>query len=205
MKTSDSLKDFMPAFIKAQNEFTHPSKNKKGYGYKYADLPSILDMARPILSKYGLCYIQSTNVVDDAMVVETRIYHSSGEYIGDSIKLLIDQGKMSSMQQLGSSITYARRYSLQNLLGIVGDEDDDGVASKDISSYKQAAPRKPTVKELYIKKFKELANNDQHNRAYIISKVECDAGMPDTATSYWETRYKQLSKITKEEIETAVN
>jgi hypothetical protein len=130
MKTSESVKSIIPALITAQAKFKNPDKSKSGYGYKYADLPSILDMARPILAENGLCIVQSVDSDGESMVVNTRIYHSSGEFIGDSMRLLMDgKGKMNAMQSLGSAITYARRYSIQNLLGIVGDEDDDGRSS----------------------------------------------------------------------------
>lgn len=107
MKTSESIKSIMPALIKAQAEFTNPSKAKSGYGYKYADLPTILDMCRPILAKHGLGIVQSCDTSEDGqfMLVETRVYHSSGEYIGDTMRLLIEKGKMNAMQSLGSAIT----------------------------------------------------------------------------------------------------
>jgi hypothetical protein len=51
----------------------------------------------------------------------TTILHESGERISGNMKL----PENTSPQELGSWITYLRRYSLCAMLGIAADEDDD--------------------------------------------------------------------------------
>jgi hypothetical protein len=52
--------------------------------------------------------------------------------------------KRGGPQDAGSCITYARRYSLQCLFSLVGDDDDDGNAAQ--SQYKKSKP-KPSPKK----------------------------------------------------------
>jgi hypothetical protein len=48
----------------------------------------------------------------------------------------------ATVQQLGSSITYLRRYSLAAITGIVGEEDDDGHAGSSGDRNDRPEPRK---------------------------------------------------------------
>ena len=58
------------------------------------------------------------------MFLETTLLHTSGQWIKSEYPLL--QG---TAQQTGSSLTYARRYSLSSIAGIAADEDDDGTSA----------------------------------------------------------------------------
>ena len=59
----------------------------------------------------------------------TRIYHVSGQWLSfGPLVLPKDNGKkMNRIQQAGSAITYARRYSLAAALGIASEIDSDGL------------------------------------------------------------------------------
>lgn len=90
----------------------------------YASLQSVWDSARPVLEANGLSVIQTFNQSDgDLMHINTTLLHKSGEYIVGTLSMKPQQ---STPQGIGSAITYARRYSLAAVLGIVVDEDDDG-------------------------------------------------------------------------------
>ena len=99
-------------------------KNTKGYGYKYADLTSIIKTINPIMEKLEMGFTQYMR--DDSLV--TEIYHIPTNTKKMS-SLRIPQGVqlkgMNDFQVLGSAITYARRYSLSMMLGIVTDDDND--------------------------------------------------------------------------------
>ena len=66
--------------------------------------------------------------------VETRLLHSSGQWMGDTITVPV--GKPDA-QGVGSALTYARRYALASFVG-VAPEDDDGNAA-----VSKAPARKP--------------------------------------------------------------
>jgi hypothetical protein len=59
------------------------------------------------------------------MWLETMLLHSSGDCITGRYPLRPTQ---DTPQAYGSALTYARRYSLSSMVGIVTDEDDDGAA-----------------------------------------------------------------------------
>jgi len=77
------------------------------------------------------------------MVLHTRLIHSSGEWIGSEWP--VAEFGRSSPQQMGSALTYARRYSLFSIVGIAGqDDDDDGAAAS-----QQVPSRRSETAQLY--------------------------------------------------------
>jgi phage terminase large subunit-like protein len=130
------VKNIATALLKAQQGLNPIHKGKKGYGYTYADLASVLDELTEALNKVGVVIVQSPAKSDkQAACVVTRLIHAeSGEEIASEIEVPWSVGntKMNDAQAYGSAITYAKRYALVSMLGVVT-EDDDGV---------KAAPRK---------------------------------------------------------------
>lgn len=90
---------------------------------KYADLSSIREACRAPLASNGLAVSQAVDIDGDRTVLVTTLMHSSGEWLSSCYP--IDPVKRDP-QGMGSAITYARRYSLAALVGVVSDEDDDG-------------------------------------------------------------------------------
>ena len=92
-------------------------------GSKYATLPHILSIITPILRKNGLVLIQP---VINTCVVTKLIHIDTGQMIESVYDILCKDA--TNPQQLGSGVTYARRYSLSSLLGLNIDDgsDDDG-------------------------------------------------------------------------------
>jgi hypothetical protein len=88
---------------------------------KYADLAAIFDAARKPLSANGLAIVQT---IGDG-VLHTRLLHTSGQWIASEHPLPMS----GRPQEIGSALTYARRYSLSALIGIAADEDDDANAA----------------------------------------------------------------------------
>lgn len=117
--------------VAALGELTNPPKKAKanlGHGkpYEYADLASILNHVRPILLKHGLAVLQDVHMDDNRLSVTTVLHHTSGQ----SLRFGPLTGPAGAKwQDLGSAITYARRYALCSALGIAGDDDDDGASA----------------------------------------------------------------------------
>ena len=125
MLQSENINDLMSALVSAQAEFPTMPKNKEGYNYKYTDLDTIVQTIKPIMKKNNLAFMQSVGGLE-SVTITTRIFHSSGQYIEDTVSLpSIQSNKMNNAQVLGAVITYMRRYTLCALLGITGDEDVD--------------------------------------------------------------------------------
>lgn len=110
---------------------------------KYVSLPKLLETVRPVLNKAGLVLTQTPTFTSDGThALRTRILHAdSGEYLEDTMILLL--GKQDAQGQ-GSAITYARRYAILSMLGLAGEEDDDGagaVAGRPTPAPSQSVPR----------------------------------------------------------------
>jgi ERF superfamily len=164
MQKSDAINDLFAAISKAQGEFTSVKFDKVNPFFnnaKYATLSATQDMYRPVLAKHGLGLIQSITVEGEDYFLETLLIHASGQFMSDKIKLMIDR---KNMQGLGSAITYAKRYAAQAILGICGDEDDDG----------NAASPKPDAKKQHAQKEQAIAKD-------IIQNTRVEGKEPPTA------------------------
>ncbi len=130
MITSEQTSEIVPAFIAFQSEVETASKDSTNphFKSKYADLTSIWEACRSYLAKHQLAVIQSPSYADGRIILTTRIFHKSGQWIQGELSL---KPVKDDPQASGSTITYARRYTISSMLGIVADEDDDGsTASK---------------------------------------------------------------------------
>lgn len=123
------MKDIAAAMAKAQMQIKAAIKDTKGQVgkgvYKYADLASVWDACKAALSANNIAVIQKPDFDGPVMWLETMLLHSSGDCITGRYPLRPTQ---DNPQAYGSAMTYARRYSLSAMVGIVTDEDDDGAA-----------------------------------------------------------------------------
>ena len=148
---SETIEKLAAAIVKAQGELEHVAKdaNNPHFKSKYADLPSVVDTIRPVYAKHGLAVLQGFVPDDSGVTIETRIIHSSGQWISDEgLHLPIDK---QNAQGVGSAITYGRRYTLLAMSGVAPDDDDDGNAasantgSKPASKTQHAKPNQPSA------------------------------------------------------------
>ena len=143
MKTSETISTLATALSSAQGELTNVGKGRFNQHFKssYADIGDGLEVVRPVFAKHGLSVVQATDYNPDTgvFVLITRILHKSGEWI-ESVYPLPTSGKI---QEQGSAITYARRYSLFSLAGVAAaEEDDDGNSAQNATpAAKRSAPR----------------------------------------------------------------
>lgn len=138
MNTSESIEALAPAFVAAQASFTAVSKDATNpfFNSRYADLNSILDMARPILAENQLAIMQLCQPSMDGVLVQTTLMHETGQWISDE-SLHLPAAKQDP-QGYGAALTYARRYALQSFL-CLSTEDDDGNAATAAVSKVEAA------------------------------------------------------------------
>jgi len=117
------------AFVKAQAEMKNAVMNQINpfFKSKYADLNAIREATLSILNKHGFALVQCPSVFEGQFGLTTEIVHESGEVLAESFYPI----KEGTPQEVGSAITYARRYSWSSMCGICADVDDDGnVAQK---------------------------------------------------------------------------
>lgn len=142
MKTSETIGKISESLAKAQGEMKPASFDAMNphFRSRYATLASIMEACRSALSQNNIAIIQGTSVEEDRVVVNTMLTHSSGEWISDSLSMNINK---DSPQAIGSAITYARRYSLSSMVGIVSDEDDDAEGAMPKNAQKTEVAQKP--------------------------------------------------------------
>lgn len=115
----------MKKLLEAKKEIGKVVKNSQNPHFKksYADINALLEEVEPILLKHGLLLLQP--IIEGKVVTEITDVES-GESKESSLTL--PQGL--NPQQLGSAVTYFRRYTLQSLLSLRATDDDGNDASK---------------------------------------------------------------------------
>jgi hypothetical protein len=127
MTQSEAINELATALAKAQGTMKPAEFNRINphFKNKYADFLSCMNACRGPLSENGLAVIQYCETTDGKLNLITMLAHTSGQWIKSEFPLI--SSKMDS-QGIGSAMTYAKRYSLCGMVGIVADEeeDDDG-------------------------------------------------------------------------------
>lgn len=117
--------EFYKALADLQASIGKIVKNTDNPYYKshYADLNALFEQIKPIINEKGFVLVQTVNGV----ILETYLIHlDTGESLHSTMDLLTAK---PDMQQLGSAITYARRYAILPMLNIETVDDDGNLAS----------------------------------------------------------------------------
>ena len=123
---------FMKVLNEVPNFVTDETAQAGKKTYKYLNLATILKTIKPVFEKHGLAFSQRVtfdNTGEARQVigtVETIIFDDKEQMVACSYPFFVT----GDPQQVGSAITYARRYSLYAVLGIFPDKDDDGAYAK---------------------------------------------------------------------------
>lgn len=185
MKTSESVDKIVPALLEVQRIVKSLKKDGSGYGYKYISFDLIMNAIKPVLNQHELIIMQNVggdmHNDDNVTFCETVIYHTSGQWMSSDKLVIKAQGTptkdekakgitpKATVRDLGSAITYAKRYQLCGLLGIVADLDDDGavndihsswgllISDKQKAQISQILKEKPQLKEKYAELMNRVA------------------------------------------------
>ena len=98
-------------------------KDTKAYNYKYVDLNQILEKLQPLLREEGLILTQP--IINGEVYTLIQTVEKDGGALQSSIKL----PENVKPQDMGSAITYFRRYTLVSLLALSAEDDDGAKAS----------------------------------------------------------------------------
>jgi ERF superfamily len=129
-RSSETIGTIAAALAKAQAQLVNPEKSLVGTirsdqagaperSFRYAPLSSGLDIVRKTLSQHEIATVQTTAIDETAGIVRlsTVLAHASGEWIASDWPVCAIS--------MGAALTYARRYALFTLVGIVGEDDLD--------------------------------------------------------------------------------
>lgn len=115
-----------------------PMKSGGSYSYKYADLADIWEAIRKPLKDNGLAVTQMLKSNETTDFIVTKIWCDNGETEQEEFAIPTS-GK--TPQEVGSVVTYYKRYALGAALGISTEEDDDGASGNTKPEKKE--PAKP--------------------------------------------------------------
>lgn len=134
---------------------------------KYADLPSILEVIKDPLKDSKLSISHKCKSIEWWFVVVTTLGHAeSGEYMESEFPVF-----GSKPQEIGSSISYARRYNLLALLDIPTEEDDDGNTANTAPRTKSEYVWWPATKWLNFKDMKDMIEKRWYDTEELLTNV----------------------------------
>jgi hypothetical protein len=172
---SEQINELAAALAQAQGAMENAAKNKVNPHFKsrYADLAAVLDAIRIPLSANGLSTVQTMQIGEHCIVLRTTLLHSSGQFISTEYPIAM----ALKPQEMGSAITYGRRYSLAALVGIAQDDDDANAAANTL-------PVRPNVQSEPRQESAEIdqAVPDDSREQYIAACRSLIAGFPDNST-----------------------
>lgn len=131
MLQSESIINLAKALSVVQGKLEYAKKDSANpfFKSKYADLESVWDACRSLLSDNGLSVAQFPGLyseLDKSMSLTTILMHSSGEWISQEMSVPVSK---VDAQGAGSALTYMRRYGLAAVVGVVQADDDGNAAS----------------------------------------------------------------------------
>lgn len=149
--------------------------NAGSYSYAYSDLADILHIMAPLLARHGLGWTARPMTADGgAFILRYALVHVDG-HRDEGDYPLPDPTKFPP-QQLGSAITYARRYAFCALTGIApGGDDDDAQAAQHTHTGTRADTPPP----------RDDARTTQVQRVVAAGKV-LSLGVPELRARYHE-------------------
>lgn len=127
---SGEIGEIAAALAAAQAELSPAAKNAQNPHLKnrYADIAAVYEAIRETLPKHGLSVSQIIMPHESKARVRTLLMHKSGQWLASECLMPLDRN--GGPQGMGSAITYARRYSLSAIVGVVSEDDDDAEAAQ---------------------------------------------------------------------------
>ena len=119
------MSELIKALVAAQQEMKAPPLDgvNPHFNSKFSTLLAVRDTIIPTLNKHGIAVTQSFSANERGVSCTTHLHHASGETLSNGEVFIPSQ--KSNPHAFGGCATYARRYSLQAAVCIVGDPDLD--------------------------------------------------------------------------------
>jgi ERF superfamily protein len=125
------------------------TKSGVRYSYNYAELDEIAATIRPLLHERGLSYSWDSTIEGDMLRCVCNLRHINGhkESASFSCPWKTDAG-MSEQQKYAAALSYARRQSLVQVLGLTTTDPDTDAGSTETITASQAADLKALIQEV---------------------------------------------------------
>jgi len=188
-------KNVYMALAAAQAEMGAAKKSAENphFRSKYADLAEIVEVAKPPLTKHGLCFFHVLEASDLGRFMVTILAHGeSGTEIRCPVELLLQK---TDMQGYKSATTYAKRIGLESVTGIAP-EDDDGNAAVASTPNASARGLQDAWRDGVMDSLPENATPRQKAEAFADAIVAEFASKGEKALSNaWDRRKKLIDEM----------
>lgn len=124
-----------PAIPKTSKAKITSKRTGSSFSYTYAELDQIAETVKPHLHKLGMSFAWDCEVNDKLVKATCVLRHRNGHAASASFQCPTDpEAAMNVQQQYGAALTFAKRMSLIQVLGITtADEDTDAAAPATMS------------------------------------------------------------------------
>lgn len=164
MNQSEFINELATALSKAQGEMQPAGLSGTNNHFKsdYMKLEDAWIACKKPLSDNGLSVVQMLNTDNDRHYLITLLSHSSGQWMRSNIEIPI-QGL--GHQEVGKCITYYKKFCLTAMVGIYGEEDDDGesLAGRPIKEKEKPLPPANMSDTLTTEELEQLAWRHKNN------------------------------------------
>ena len=176
-KTKPNIYKALMDFRYRVDSVERTSKNEF-LNYHYANINNIIDTIKPVLYELRMGYVQTVQYIDGVDLLNTRVFlvDHPEEFIESNIRLIMTK---EDSQQLGSSITYNRRYALISTFSLEV-EDDDGERAVQTKQKTSTQKRNEHFNEIKAKIDKAKKDGDLDKSAeiwdWLNDKIRTDEG-----------------------------
>jgi hypothetical protein len=175
--------NLIESLVKAQSEMTHAhfDQTNPHFKSKFASLKSVIDAVKPALNANGIFFMQISHPVDSGVGIET-VFCKGDEKLSTGVVVVpVDR---ANAQGLGSSMTYAKRYSLAVACGISASEDDDGNAAAENPPPPNSTGREPQSVVATVMQEEGIVVDAKKRKKYVDAVVNAinsddDAGLKE--------------------------
>jgi len=192
---SEKTDQIATALAKAQGEFPVINTNRANNFLfnQYSDLDIIMRTIRPALSVNGLSVTQQTKLIDDKIILVTRLRHKSSQFIETRTRIIPSK---NDLQSYSSAMDKMRRGDIKSLLNItiVDDyDDDDGEHDmKEVRKERNKGTGINTRYEARRESFEPITQHQESELQYMLGDY------PDIAENILETlKVQTLADIPK--------
>lgn len=178
----------VPTVRKGNTADVKSNNGGRSYTYDYADLSDVTEKVMPLLGRHGLSFTARPTIVDGvgfALAYELR--HETGQADGGVYPL---PNANTPAQQMGSAITYARRYVLCAVTGIApgGDDDDAGAIQQHQYGQQQRPQQAPRQQQRPQAAAPDAAPQAAPTIDQWVARAEAAASPQDLTMTWQEAR-----------------
>lgn len=126
---------FTQALVRMRPDLPRIEKKGKTDKAEYGKWEDIQDAIDPVLTKHGFDLTFKTASSAETITVTAVLRHEAGHEDSTDLTLPADKGPgRNSVQAVGSTVSYGKRYTATALLNLrIGGEDDDGAGAAAIT------------------------------------------------------------------------